>query len=84
MLEGPDASLLIAELRNCHALHLACCGLADASDPSNSHLRLKKGGNKTPKVDKLHVRDISGMNYRGAVDTELAYLSACPTASNLN
>lgn len=82
-LERSGTSLVIAESRNCHAVHLARHELADAHDPSNSYLLLQKGGTETPQVNNMHVRDISGMNRKGAVNTELAYLSACSTASTL-
>lgn len=76
-LDQPNAQTVLDQLKGglFKAIHFACHGVTDNTDPSGSHLVLLKDG----KADKLTVEDISGRSIAGA---QLAYLSACSTANN--
>lgn len=75
-LEYPSVSDVLQQLQQeaCAIMHFACHGVSNAADPSNSHLILVNDGEQ----DRLSVKDISRSNTRA----QLAYLSACSTASN--
>ena len=88
-LPQPSAELVLSELSKSQAVHFACHGSSDTSDPSNnsliftrrpSDLRNDNGG-KEEVPDPLRVRDISLSNHSGPTDMQLAYLSACSGAS---
>lgn len=76
-LDQPNAETVLDQLKggSFKAIHFACHGVTDNTDPSGSHLVLLKDG----KADTLTVEDISGRSIGGA---QLAYLSACSTAKN--
>lgn len=74
-LEEPCVDDVLDRLQSCQAVHFACHGISDATDPSSSHLVLLRDSH----ADKLSAHDISTRNTKGA---QLAYLSACSTAHN--
>ena len=64
------------------AVHFACHGFSDTSNPSNNSLIFTKTNDEGKEVvDPLRVRDISISNHGSRTDMQLAYLSACSGAS---
>lgn len=73
---------VLQELPSFNAIHFACHGISDASNPSTSHLLLQGIGDRdsmSASVDQLSVLAISNINIQRA---QLAYLSACCPADN--
>lgn len=77
VLEQPSAARVLEQLQLYDAVHFACHGVPDNSNPLNSNLVLLNSSIGT--TDKLTVQDISNTNTENA---QLAYLSACSTAEN--
>lgn len=75
--ESPTVTQVLGELPYHHVIHLACHGVSDPANPSNSHLLLH--GDDPSKPGKLTVKAISNLKIKNA---QIAYLSACCTADN--
>ncbi|KAL2041496.1 hypothetical protein N7G274_005878 [Stereocaulon virgatum] len=81
-LPQPSAQVVLDELWKSQAVHFACHGSSDTSNPSNNSLIFTKINDDGKHVaDPLRVRDISISNHSCRTDTQLAYLSACSGAS---
>jgi tetratricopeptide (TPR) repeat protein len=81
-LPQPSAQVVLDELSKSQAVHFACHGFSDTSNPSNNSLIFSKTNNEGKEVaDPLRVRDISMSNHSSRTDMQLAYLSACSGAS---
>lgn len=81
-MDSPSAANVLHELPSFNAIHFACHGVSDASNPSNSHLLLRgvQDSDLMPaSVDRLSALAISNIHIKSA---QLAYLSACCTADN--
>lgn len=81
-MDSPSAANVLHELPSFNAIHFACHGVSDASNPSNSHLLLRGVQDSdlmSTSVDRLSALAISNINIKSA---QLAYLSACCTADN--
>lgn len=77
-LRQPSAIQVLEQLASYNAVHFACHGIALNKNPSDSHLILLKDDG-SGAIDKLTVGDVSAAKSETA---QLAYLSACSTASN--
>ena len=81
-LPQPEAMVVLEELSKSQAIHFACHGASDTSDPSNSSLIFTKNDEDGKAMsDPLRVRDISISNHSAGTDMQLVYLSACSGAS---
>ena len=69
-----DRKTALQHLRTCTIAHLACHGVADSQDPLRSTLLLQDWGPKPLRVGWLMRMEMT--------NCQLAYLSACQTASN--
>lgn len=81
-MDSPSVARVLHELPSFSAIHFACHGISDASNPSTSHLLLQgieDRDSMSASVDQLSVQAISNINIQCA---QLAYLSACCTADN--
>lgn len=81
VLKQPSATVVPEQLQLYDAVHFACHGISDSSNPSGSSLILlanSKSGSHT--ADHLTAQMISNANTE---NSQLAYLSACSTAENL-
>ncbi|PTB38641.1 hypothetical protein M441DRAFT_145867 [Trichoderma asperellum CBS 433.97] len=80
-LVQPDSETLLRRMRTCDIVHLACHGVSDPTDPSESCLLLQKYPEfqRLPQLDKLTVKQISEVSRTKA---RIAYLSACSTAES--
>ncbi|KAK8248548.1 CHAT domain-containing protein [Phyllosticta capitalensis] len=75
-LDNASVDSVLDSMKNADAVHFACHGSSDSSDPSNSHLLLEKAG----EVDKLTVASI--LDTDASSRAGIAFLSACSTAEN--
>lgn len=75
-LDRPSAAQVLENLPSYQAIHFACHGVSDIYNPSGSHLLLRKADGT---LDHLPVRTIASTSLKHA---QLAYLSACCTATN--
>ena len=73
-LDNASVDSVLDSMKNADAVHFACHGSSDSSDPSNSHLLLEKAG----EVDKLTVASI--LDTDASSRAGIAFLSACSTA----
>jgi CHAT domain-containing protein len=80
-LDQPDVATVMEEIQQCNIAHLACHGVSDQTDPSESGLLLQTAGTAAgkPRQDILRVREVCQAYLPRA---EIAYLSACSTAEN--
>lgn len=78
VLTQPSSATVVHHLQLSDAVHFACHGISDSSNPSNSSLVLM---NDTPPAtaDRLTAKMISQAHTKRA---QIAYLSACNTADN--
>lgn len=75
-IKRPTRSNVLSMLRDCQIAHFSCHGYSDSKDPSQSKLLLNDW-----RTSPLTVSDLTALNIRSS---ELAFLSACHTASGRN
>ncbi|ORX92518.1 CHAT domain-domain-containing protein [Clohesyomyces aquaticus] len=75
-LRQPQVDAVLKALVDTDIIHFACHGLANSSDPSQSHLLLAKSNGK--EVDKLTVSKI--LSLESLQQAWISYLSSCSTA----
>jgi CHAT domain-containing protein len=75
ILPNPSKPDVLREVENCTVVHFACHGVA-AMNPSKSGILFSDW-----ESNPFWVSDFSGLQFRKA---ELAYLSICESANNLN
>jgi tetratricopeptide (TPR) repeat protein len=90
VIRQPTRAKMLAGASTCSWLHVACHGISDTADPSNSHLVLdvdEEDGRASDGADQgggpgescLTVQQISGLRATRGI---LAFLSACSTAES--
>jgi len=81
ILDQPDVTSVVYQIRQCSIAHFACHGVSNPVDPSESGLLLQTTRTVTrePRQDILSVREVSQAHLSRA---KIAYLSACSTAEN--
>lgn len=77
-LNRPSTAQVLENLPSYDAIHFACHGVSDLNNPSGSHLLLLKADGT---LDYLTVRAVASTSLKHA---QLAYLSACCTATNVS
>jgi tetratricopeptide (TPR) repeat protein len=78
ILDQPDAASVMRQIHQCNIAHLACHGISDSTDPSQSGLVLQSATAK-PRQDILTLRKVCENHHAlGGI----AYLSACSAAEN--
>lgn len=76
LLDSPSAAFVLSQLPTHDAIHFACHGVSNPTDPSRSALLLQ---GEDGQLDQLTVQKIAGINMKHA---QIAFLSACSTAEN--
>lgn len=81
ILECPDIATSLGQLEHCNIAHLACHGISNYADPSQSGLILRAPNLATgkPTAEILSVQRIFQAHF---AKPQIAYLSACSTAQN--
>jgi CHAT domain-containing protein len=81
ILECPDIAISLGRLEHCNIAHLACHGISNYADPSQSGLILRAPTLATgkPTAEILPVQRIFQAHF---AKPQIAYLSACSTAQN--